>query len=50
MTLSAPEEAWMDMILGRNLSSHIDNPALLDHIARVGNALWVRESTGSGTS
>jgi hypothetical protein len=40
----------MDMILGRNLSSHIDNPALLGDIARVGKALWVRENTGSGKS
>lgn len=32
-----------------SLLSHIDNPALLDHIARVGKLLWVRESAHSGT-
>ena len=29
-----------------SLLSHIDNPALLDHIARVGKDLWVRGSGG----
>ena len=33
-----------------SLLSHIDNPALLDHIARVGKSLWTRESAHSGTS
>ena len=26
-----------------SLLSHIDNPALLDHIARVGKPLWIRK-------
>jgi predicted nucleotidyltransferase len=33
-----------------SLLSHIDNPALLDHIARVGKTLRVRENAHSGTS
>lgn len=31
-----------------SLSSHIDNPKLLDHIARVGKPLWVRQDAGAG--
>ena len=42
------ETALDDLMLpwGIDLSllSHIDNPALLNHIARVGKTLWVREN------
>jgi predicted nucleotidyltransferase len=48
------ENALDDLMLpwGIDLSllSHIDNPALLDHIARVGKNLWVRGSGGVETS
>lgn len=48
------ETALDDLMLpwGIDLSllSHIDNPALLDHIARVGKTLWVRENAHLGTS
>jgi predicted nucleotidyltransferase len=48
------ETALDDLMLpwGIDLSllSHIDNPALRDHIARVGKVLWVRENALSGTS
>jgi hypothetical protein len=33
-----------------SLLSHIDNSALLDHIARVGKTLWVGENAHLGTS
>jgi predicted nucleotidyltransferase len=48
------ETALDDLMLpwGIDLSllSHIDNPALLDHITRIGKALWVRESAHSETA
>jgi predicted nucleotidyltransferase len=48
------ETALDDLMLpwGIDLSllSHIDNPELLDHITRVGKALWVRDKAHSGTN
>lgn len=52
--LSRIETALDDLMLpwsiDISLLSHIDNPALLDHITRVGKAFWVRESAHSGIS
>lgn len=46
---TALDDLMLPWTIDLSLLSHIDNPALLDHIARVGKALWVRESAHLGT-
>jgi len=47
---TALDDLMLPWCIDLSLLSHIDNPALLDHIARVGKILWVRENSHSGTS
>ncbi len=46
------ETALDDLMLPWNIDlsliSHIDNPTLLEHIARLGKVLWAREGTQTG--
>jgi hypothetical protein len=45
---TALDDLMLPWSIDLSLLSYIDNPALLDHITRVGKLLWVRENTRSG--
>jgi predicted nucleotidyltransferase len=47
---TALDDLMLPWHIDLSLLSQIDNPALLDHITRVGKLLWVREKAHSGTS
>lgn len=47
---NALDDLMLPWSIDLSLLSHIDNLALLDHIARVGKNLWVRGSGGVETS
>jgi len=63
LTLEGPELTFKDLTrietalddlslpwaIDLSLISHIDNPDLLAHIARVGKPLWARENEDAGT-
>lgn len=64
LTLVGPELTFTDLMrietelddlmlpwkIDLSLRSHIDDPELLSHIARVGKPLWVRENRDEGTN
>ncbi|OIQ71811.1 hypothetical protein GALL_465720 [mine drainage metagenome] len=47
---TALDDLMLPWSIDLSLLSCIDNPALLDHIARVGKPLWVREEKDAGKS
>ena len=44
---TAVDELMLPWHVDLSLLTHIDNPDLLDHIARVGKTLWVRRHGGT---